>query len=293
MKKKISAVLFLGAILPLCAQVPTMPFGTSPATSATPAPENAGTALPGQIAAPAFKSKYRIRREFAEVICAEISAKEKPEIINQNPLDDSPFKDKTCWAQIIATLPAGRSLSRFDFSLKYGTELYPCIAVAVGDSFYSMKKENWTLPKDRDVKEPVRMLFALHAGVAMGKDGKSLIPLKIVRNFTDTKTVIPEDEIPFRLMPGGKEMTSVGEAKKRPEGTCDLTYEELIKPVAPAPAPTEAAPAENTAAEAKTPAPEAKPEEVKTPAPEAKPEEKAPAPVPAKPAAAAPSFIKF
>ena len=304
--------------LPLAAQI-------TPITSAAPA--DAPIAPIASAAAPASASvaqpaaevpavgTFKIRKEFAEVICAEIVADKKPVLNDVNPHDVSPYGDKTCWAQIILMLPEKRGLSRFDFVLKASGETYPCLAVALGDTVYSMKDEFWQLPAQRDPQVPVRLLFAVSPNRILGNDGSLLVPLTLERTFADVASRIGSDTLRFRLVPAAKAFMTAAEAKKFADekgGSYGMTDAEMMaraaqpaagtapagQPVAAQPAsPATPAPAAKPAAPA-TPAPAAKPAAPVAPAPIAPvapaPAAK-PAPAPAaKPApVAAPSFIQF
>lgn len=242
--------------------------------------------------------KYKIRKEFAEIICAEITGSYKPELQNEKEqVDGSPYKDNTCWAQIILMLPEKRGLSRFDFELKYGNQVYPCMAVAVGDAPFSMSEDAWVLPEDRDAKEPVRMLFAVSKDRITGNNGSTLVKLNLELKYSEFTKKIGADVIRFRLVSEGKQLTTAADAKKFAEekgGSYGMTEADLNPPkkeekpeaaaaaqTAPASAPA-SAPAAAPAAEA---APKVEPK------PEAKPEPK-PAPKPA-PDPNATSFITF
>ena len=301
-------VLIGGAVtLPLAAQI-------TPITSAAPA--DAPIAPIASAAAPASASvtqpaaevpavgTFKIRKEFAEVICAEIVADKKPVLNDVNPHDVSPYGDKTCWAQIILMLPEKRGLSRFDFVLKARGETYPCLAVALGDTVYSMKDEFWQLPAQRDPQVPVRLLFAVSPNRILGNDGSLLVPLTLERTFADVASRIGSDTLRFRLVPAAKAFMTAAEAKKFADekgGSYGMTDAEMMARAAQPAAGTAPAgqPAAQPASPA-TPAPAAKPAAPVTPAPiapvapapAAKP---APAPAPAaKPApVAAPSFIQF
>ena len=292
--------------LPLAAQI-------TPITSAAPA--DAPIAPIASAAAPASASvaqpaaevpavgTFKIRKEFAEVICAEIVADKKPVLNDVNPHDVSPYGDKTCWAQIILMLPEKRGLSRFDFVLKASGETYPCLAVALGDTVYSMKDEFWQLPAQRDPQVPVRLLFAVSPNRILGNDGSLLVPLTLERTFADVASRIGSDTLRFRLVPAAKAFMTAAEAKKFADekgGSYGMTDAEMMaraaQPAAgtaPAGQPVAAQPASPA-----TPAPAAKPAAPVAPAPIAPvapaPAAK-PAPAPAaKPApVAAPSFIQF
>ncbi|MBO5681494.1 MAG: hypothetical protein J6T08_07260, partial [Lentisphaeria bacterium] len=263
---------------------------------------------------------FKIRKEFAEVICAEIVADKKPVLNDVNPHDVSPYGDKTCWAQIILMLPEKRGLSRFDFVLKASGETYPCLAVALGDTVYSMKDEFWQLPAQRDPQVPVRLLFAVSPNRILGNDGSLLVPLTLERTFADVASRIGSDTVRFRLVPAAKAFMTAAEAKKFADekgGSYGMTDAEMMARAAQpaagtAPAGTAPAgqPAAAQPASPATPAPAAKPATPATPAPAAKPAAPVtpapiapvapapaakPAPAPAaKPApVAAPSFIQF
>lgn len=304
-------VLIGGAVtLPLAAQI-------APITSAAPA--DAPIAPIASAAAPASASvaqpaaevpavgTFKIRKEFAEVICAEIVADKKPVLNDVNPHDVSPYGDKTCWAQIILMLPEKRGLSRFDFVLKASGETYPCLAVALGDTVYSMKDEFWQLPAQRDPQVPVRLLFAVSPNRILGNDGSLLVPLTLERTFADVASRIGSDTVRFRLVPAAKAFMTTAEAKKFADekgGSYGMTDAEMMARAAQPAAGTAPAgqPAAAQPASPATPAPAAKPAAPATPAPAAKqvapvapaPAAK-PAPAPAaKPApVAAPSFIQF
>ena len=292
--------------LPLAAQI-------TPITSAAPA--DAPIAPIASAAAPASASvaqpaaevpavgTFKIRKEFAEVICAEIVADKKPVLNDVNPHDVSPYGDKTCWAQIILMLPEKRGLSRFDFVLKASGETYPCLAVALGDTVYSMKDEFWQLPAQRDPQVPVRLLFAVSPNRILGNDGSLLVPLTLERTFADVASRIGSDTVRFRLVPAAKAFMTAAEAKKFADekgGSYGMTDAEMMARAAQPPAGTAPAgqPAAAQPASPATPAPAAKPAAPVTPAPIAPvapaPAAK-PAPAPAaKPApVAAPSFIQF
>ena len=283
--------------LPLAAQI-------APITSAAPAdapiapiasaaaPASASVAQPA-VEVPAVGT-FKIRKEFAEVICAEIVADKKPVLNDVNPHDVSPYGDKTCWAQIILMLPEKRGLSRFDFVLKASGETYPCLAVALGDTVYSMKDEFWQLPAQRDPQVPVRLLFAVSPNRILGNDGSLLVPLTLERTFADVASRIGSDTVRFRLVHAAKAFMTAAEAKKFADekgGSYGMTDAEMMaraaQPASPATPATPAAPAPAAKPAAPvTPAPIAP----VAPAPAAKP---APAPA-AKPApVAAPSFIQF
>lgn len=299
--------------LPLAAQI-------APITSAAPA--DAPVAPIASAAAPASVSvaqpevsavgTFKIRKEFAEVICAEIVADKKPVLNDVNPHDVSPYGDKTCWAQIILMLPEKRGLSRFDFVLKASGETYPCLAVALGDTVYSMKDEFWQLPAQRDPQVPVRLLFAVSPNRILGNDGSLLVPLTLERTFADVASRIGSDTVRFRLVPAAKAFMTAAEAKKFADekgGSYGMTDAEMMARAAlpaagTAPAGTAPAgqPAAAQPASPATPAPAAKPAAPATPALVAKPAAPvAPAPIApvapapaAKPApVAAPSFIQF
>ena len=302
-------VLIGGAVtLPLAAQI-------APITSAAPA--DAPIAPIASAAAPASASvaqpevpavgTFKIRKEFAEVICAEIVADKKPVLNDVNPHDVSPYGDKTCWAQIILMLPDKRGLSRFDFVLKASGEIYPCLAVALGDTVYSMKDEFWQLPAQRDPQVPVRLLFAVSPNRILGNDGSLLVPLTLERTFADVASRIGSDTVRFRLVPAAKAFMTAAEAKKFADekgGSYGMTDAEMMARAAQPAAGTAPAgqPAAAQPASPATPAPAAKPATPATPAPAAKPAAPvtpapiapvAPAPA-AKPApVAAPSFIQF
>ena len=320
-------VLIGGAVtLPLAAQI-------TPITSAAPADAPIAPIAPiASAAAPASASvaqpaaevpavgTFKIRKEFAEVICAEIVADKKPVLNDVNPHDVSPYGDKTCWAQIILMLPEKRGLSRFDFVLKASGETYPCLAVALGDTVYSMKDEFWQLPAQRDPQVPVRLLFAVSPNRILGNDGSLLVPLTLERTFADVASRIGSDTVRFRLVPAAKAFMTAAEAKKFADekgGSYGMTDAEMMARAAQpaagtAPAGTAPAgqPAAAQPASPATPAPAAKPATPATPAPAAKPAAPVtpapiapvapapaakPAPAPAaKPApVAAPSFIQF
>ena len=295
--------------LPLAAQI-------APITSAAPAdapiapiasaaaPASASVAQPA-VEVPAVGT-FKIRKEFAEVICAEIVADKKPVLNDVNPHDVSPYGDKTCWAQIILMLPEKRGLSRFDFVLKASGETYPCLAVVLGDTVYSMKDEFWQLPAQRDPQVPVRLLFAVSPNRILGNDGSLLVPLTLERTFADVASRIGSDTLRFRLVPAAKAFMTAAEAKKFADekgGSYGMTDAEMMaraaQPAAgtaPAGQPAAAQPA--SPAFPATPAPAAKPAAPVTPAPIAPvapaPAAK-PAPAPAAKSApvAAPSFIQF
>lgn len=312
--------------LPLAAQI-------APITSAAPA--DAPIAPIASAAAPASASvaqpaaevpavgTFKIRKEFAEVICAEIVADKKPVLNDVNPHDVSPYGDKTCWAQIILMLPEKRGLSRFDFVLKASGETYPCLAVALGDTVYSMKDEFWQLPAQRDPQVPVRLLFAVSPNRILGNDGSLLVPLTLERTFADVASRIGSDTVRFRLVPAAKAFMTAAEAKKFADekgGSYGMTDAEMMAraaqpaagtaPAGTAPAGQPAAAQPASPASPATPAPAAKPAAPATPAPAAKqvapvapapiapvapaPAAK-PAPAPAAKSApvAAPSFIQF
>ena len=292
--------------LPLAAQI-------APITSAAPADApiaSAAAPASASVAQPAAEvpavGTFKIRKEFAEVICAEIVADKKPVLNDVNPHDVSPYGDKTCWAQIILMLPEKRGLSRFDFVLKASGETYPCLAVALGDTVYSMKDEFWQLPAQRDPQVPVRLLFAVSPNRILGNDGSLLVPLTLERTFADVASRIGSDTVRFRLVPAAKAFMTTAEAKKFADekgGSYGMTDAEMMaraaQPAAgtaPAGQPAAAQPA--SPASPATPAPAAKPAAPVTPAPIAPvapaPAAK-PAPAPAaKPASgAAPSFIQF
>ena len=312
--------------LPLAAQI-------APITSAAPA--DAPIAPIASAAAPASASvaqpaaevpavgTFKIRKEFAEVICAEIVADKKPVLNDVNPHDVSPYGDKTCWAQIILMLPEKRGLSRFDFVLKASGETYPCLAVALGDTVYSMKDEFWQLPAQRDPQVPVRLLFAVSPNRILGNDGSLLVPLTLERTFAEVASRIGSDTVRFRLVPAAKAFMTAAEAKKFADekgGSYGMTDAEMMAraaqpaagtaPAGTAPAGQPAAAQPASPASPATPAPAAKPAAPATPAPAAKPAAPVtpapiapvapapaakPAPAPAaKPApVAAPSFIQF
>lgn len=257
MKNKICSAFLLAALwFPVHAQM-TLP-GEEPspvaATADTPS-ATADAASPAPVAGP--DGIYKIRRGYAEVICAEISLKKRPEMLDPNPLDYSPFDNKTSWAQIIMMLPAGRGLSRFDFVLMYGAERCPCMAVVSGDLPYSMKKDAWELPKDRDAAVPVRLLFAIPSVGA----NNELLEMKLVRAFSEPKSSLPDDVIVFRVMPDDVPLTTAESAQKYAKekgGSCGMTYKQLT---APPPAAAPAAPAAPAAGE--TPAAGAAPEAAK------------------------------
>ncbi|MBE6407819.1 MAG: hypothetical protein E7038_04360 [Lentisphaerae bacterium] len=309
--------------LPLAAQITPI---TSAAPAAAPIAPIASAAAPASasVAQPAAEvpavGTFKIRKEFAEVICAEIVADKKPVLNDVNPHDVSPYGDKTCWAQIILMLPEKRGLSRFDFVLKASGETYPCLAVALGDTVYSMKDEFWQLPAQRDPQVPVRLLFAVSPNRILGNDGSLLVPLTLERTFADVASRIGSDTVRFRLVPAAKAFMTAAEAKKFADekgGSYGMTDAEMMaraaQPAAgtaPAGQPAAAQPA--SPASPATPAPAAKPAAPSTPAPVAKPAapstpapiapvapapaaKPAPAPAPAaKPApVAAPSFIQF
>ena len=307
-------VLIGGAVtLPLAAQI-------APITSAAPADApiaSAAAPASASVAQPAAEvpavGTFKIRKEFAEVICAEIVADKKPVLNDVNPHDVSPYGDKTCWAQIILMLPEKRGLSRFDFVLKASGETYPCLAVALGDTVYSMKDEFWQLPAQRDPQVPVRLLFAVSPNRILGNDGSLLVPLTLERTFADVASRIGSDTVRFRLVPAAKAFMTAAEAKKFADekgGSYGMTDAEMMaraaqpaaaQPAAAQPAspasPATPAPAAKPAAPA-TPAPAAKQVAPVAPAPAAKPAPAPaakPAPAPAaKPApVAAPSFIQF
>ena len=293
--------------LPLAAQIAPI---TSAATADAPiasaaAPASASVAQPAA-EVPAVGT-FKIRKEFAEVICAEIVADKKPVLNDVNPHDVSPYGDKTCWAQIILMLPEKRGLSRFDFVLKASGETYPCLAVALGDTVYSMKDEFWQLPAQRDPQVPVRLLFAVSPNRILGNDGSLLVPLTLERTFADVASRIGSDTVRFRLVPAAKAFMTTAEAKKFADekgGSYGMTDAEMMARAAQPAAGTAPAgqPAAAQPASPATPAPAAKPAAPATPAPAAKqvapvapaPAAK-PAPAPAaKPApVAAPSFIQF
>lgn len=242
-----------GQLVPLSADpVPVAP--ATPAVSSTPAtPEQAApvvTDVP-------IKGKYKIRKVFAEVISAEISGSKKPQVTHEDIYDKTPFGDKTCWAQIILMLPEKRGLSRFDFVLKSGSETYPCLAVAIGDTPYSMKEDSWILPEQRDVNVPVRLLFAVSEKQIAGKDVKSPVKLNLERVLSGVQSKIGADVLNFRLMPSDKEFSTAAEAQKfavERGGSYGMTYEEMIKPPQPEPAPAPAPAAGTTPAPAPAPA---------------------------------------
>ena len=288
--------------LPLAAQI-------TPITSAAPA--DAPIAPIASAAAPASASvaqpaaevpavgTFKIRKEFAEVICAD----KKPVLNDVNPHDVSPYGDKTCWAQIILMLPEKRGLSRFDFVLKASGETYPCLAVALGDTVYSMKDEFWQLPAQRDPQVPVRLLFAVSPNRILGNDGSLLVPLTLERTFADVASRIGSDTVRFRLVPAAKAFMTAAEAKKFADekgGSYGMTDAEMMARAAQPAAGTAPAgqPAAAQPASPATPAPAAKPAAPVTPAPIAPvapaPAAK-PAPAPAAKSApvAAPSFIQF
>lgn len=281
------ALTLAAQITPITSAAPSAPVapvipvaGGQPAAAASAAPVE--TPVVG---------KYKIRREFAEVICAEISANKKPVLNDVNPHDVSPFGDKTCWAQIILLLPEKRGLSRFEFVLKSAGETYPCLAVALGDTVYSMKDEFWQLPEQRDPLIPVRLLFAVSANRILGNDGSLLVPLTLERTFTDVASKIGSDTLRFRLLPVNRDFTTAAEAKKFADekgGSYGMTFAEMTRVAQSAPAaqPAGTAPAKAAAA----PAPAAKPAAAPAPAPVAKPVAKpAAAPAPVAPVASAPA----
>ncbi len=242
---KMCFVLVSGAVtLPLAGQLVPLsadPVPADSAVSATPAAQ--GQTAP-VVTDGAVKGKFKIRKEFAEVICAEISGSGKTMVSDEGKFDKSPFGDKTCWAQIILILPEKRGLSRFDFVLKSGTEVYPCLAVTVGDNPFSMKEEFWSLPEDRDPAIPVRLLFAVSEKQISGKDVKSPVKLNLERALSGLETKIGADVLSFRLMPPDKDFTTAAEADKfarEKGGSYGMTYEEMTKRSQPEPAPAPAA----------------------------------------------------
>ena len=271
--------------LPLAAQI-------APITSAAPADAPIAPIASASVAQPEVPAvgTFKIRKEFAEVICAEIVADKKPVLNDVNPHDVSPYGDKTCWAQIILMLPEKRGLSRFDFVLKASGETYPCLAVALGDTVYSMKDEFWQLPAQRDPQVPVRLLFAVSPNRILGNDGSLLVPLTLERTFADVASRIGSDTVRFRLVPAAKAFMTAAEAKKFADekgGSYGMTDAEMMARAAlpaagTAPAGTAPAgqPAAAQPASPATPAPAAKPAAPATPAAEVitPAEEKAPAP---------------
>ena len=299
----VAALTLAAQITPITSAAPV-----APVTPVTPVAGGETAAAAPAAAETPVVGKYKIRREFAEVICAEISADKKPALNDVNPHDVSPFGDKTCWAQIILMLPEKRGLSRFEFVLKSAGETYPCLAVAIGDTVYSMKDEFWQLPEQRDPLIPVRLLFAVSANRILGNDGSLLVPLTLERTFADVASKIGSDTLRFRLLPVNRDFTSAADAKKFADekgGSYGMTFAEMTRvaqsapaaqpagtaPAAkPAAAPAPAPAAKPAAAPAPAPAPAAKP--VAAPAPVA-PVTPAPAPAPKPAPAAAPSFIQF
>lgn len=250
--KKLCAALIVGSMaLPLSGQTGEI----MPITSMDQGPAATEVTATG---------KCEIRRGFAEVICAEITADQKPAVEEEASHDASPYKEKTCWAQIILVLPEGRGLSRFDFALKANGEVYPCMAVAFGDTPYSMAKESWILAKERDAKIPVRLLFAVSNAQIQGNDGSKLVSLTLERVLPGVTSKIGADVLQFRLMPAEKPLTTAEEAKKYADekgGSYGMTYAHMTtgkQSAAPA-APATPAPAAQQAATPATPAPAAKP----------------------------------
>lgn len=302
----IVALTLAAQITPITSAAPAAPV--TPVTGGQPV-----AAAPAAAVEAPVVGKYKIRREFAEVICAEISADKKPALNDVNPHDVSPFGDKTCWAQIILMLPEKRGLSRFEFVLKSAGETYPCLAVAIGDTVYSMKDEFWQLPEQRDPLIPVRLLFAVSANRILGNDGSLLVPLTLERTFADVASKIGSDTLRFRLLPVNRDFTSAADAKKFADekgGSYGMTFAEMTRAAQSAPAaqPAGTAPAKtNDAAPAQTAKPATAPAPAPAPAPAAKtaaapapvaPVTPAPAPAPAPapkpaPAAAPASFIQF
>ena len=224
---KMCFVLVSGAVtLPLSGQL--VPLSVDPAPAAPAAQEQAAPVVTDI----AEEGKIKIRKVFAEVICAEISGSKKPQVTHEDIYDKTPFGDKTCWAQIILMLPEKRGLSRFDFVLKSGSETYPCLAVAIGDTPYSMKEDAWILPEQRDVNVPVRLLFAVSDAMIAGNNGNTLVKLSLVRALNEDKTRIGADMLRFRLMPPDKDLTTAVEAKKFADekgGSYGMTYEKMTK----------------------------------------------------------------
>ena len=208
-------------VLPLAGQTPQ---AAAPQNAPLPVVKNTDIQVTG---------KYKIRHGYAEVICAEISGSKNPLANNEDRFDKSPFEEgKTCWAQIILMLPEKRGLSRFDFVLKSGSETYPCLAVAIGDTPYSMKEDAWILPEQRDVNVPVRLLFAVSDAMIAGNNGNTLVKLSLVRALNEDKTRIGADMLRFRLMPPDKDLTTAVEAKKFADekgGSYGMTYEKMTK----------------------------------------------------------------
>ena len=262
----VAALTLAAQITPITSAAPAAPV--TPVTGGQPV-----AAAPAAAVEAPVVGKYKIRREFAEVICAEISADKKPALNDVNPHDVSPFGDKTCWAQIIRMLPEKRGLSRFEFVLKSAGETYPCLAVAIGDTVYSMKDEFWQLPEQRDPLIPVRLLFAVSANRILGNDGSLLVPLTLERTFADVASKIGSDTLRFRLLPVNRDFTSAADAKKFADekgGSYGMTFAEMTRAAQAAPAaqPAGTAPAKtNDAAPAQT----AKPAAAPAPAPAAKP----------------------
>lgn len=181
--------------------------------------------------------KIPFRQVYGTIHAAEISFA-KPAIEEEDELDTSPFGDNTAWGQLIVTITAGRSISRFDFVLEKAGTVYPCLAVAAGDDNYSVQHEKWVISaKGRNPAAPVRLLFPLPK-TTDGKEnftpGTLSGEYKLFRHdalpqkgdAAGRRSVMPPDVIQFRVLPDGTNWLTSSDVKKS-GGYYGMTSEEM------------------------------------------------------------------
>ncbi len=266
-------------------------------------------AAPDEPANPAATQINLAKGSYGTVVSAEISFV-KPDFADENEYDATPYGENTAWVQLILrpqvySLPSDvndpnsemkeyiRSVSRFDCQLKFNNSVYPCLAIAKNDVPFSMQESAWKITPESG--SFVRMLFALPQKNESGTDNFNGTPILTLERAI-AKNKLGGNQICFRLMPSGQTFTSVEDIRKLPEGSCGISYDDLMKrlnpngaaPAAPAAAPTASATPAAPASPAATPAPAAPATPTPAPAPAPTPAP-APAPTPAPAPAPAPT----
>ena len=189
-----------------------LPFAAGAQQSATAASANVLTG--GKVTLVPFRA--------GKILSAEIT-KVKPQFDVESPFDQ-PAVDNPAWVELIVKLDSGRTVSRFDYELVGFSGTYACFAVAEGADGYSVDAEKWTVKKPHPLKY-YRLLFPVKQEEFAGAV-KELIPVTLkVKLF---ETALPGAEFKLRVMPDGQGFTRVSSI--RPEGICNLTYNEAFEP---------------------------------------------------------------
>jgi len=155
------------------------------------------------------------------ILSAEIS-KNKPSFDVESKFDQ-PAIENPAWIELIVKLDNGRSLSRFDYEVVGKNGAYPCFAVAEGADGYSSDVEKWIIKTSSQLKY-YRLLFPVRQDeIAAAKNGLLPVTLK-VKLF---ETTLAPASFQVRVMPEGKNFTRVSSI--RPEGNCNMTYQEAFE----------------------------------------------------------------